>query len=556
MRYRPDIPGKSGEGGHGPPPHDRADYDPVGPSEDDPDIRRNLLRVWGYKWLILSVVALGVGSTWLVVQDIVPRYTATAILLIAPPEKNVIEIEDVVEGLDSQEDTIESEEEVLKSREMASKAIEKLGLFHNRRFSSKPEKASFFSHLNPVSYVPKIWKEGISEFVEDPKLALFGNPSSNGISIEIPLYEELDKIRRDRIINTYLGGLKLIRAPRSRVIRISFTFEDPRLAADAANQLADAYVRETLEIKYAGTREAAELINEQLEDLKEKVQKSEAAAEQLRQGEALVKGRSSQVISEQISAVNEQLLEARAETATLRGKLRQIEELRSGPNGSEDGNALFDSPMIQTLRLEKFRLEREEADLALELGSKHPKLVNRRAEISDIREKLVRELDKIAAAARNELTVAQQKEASIRQTLNNLTNEVGGLNEVEVQLRALEREAEANRSLYEAFLTRSKETSVQEELQQPDGRVISYAQIPQIPSYPPTQRFMMIALVVSSGVAAALVYLFERLDKGFRTGQQVEQQLGLRVLGLVPIVNSMKDNVKHPEDLLLRSEHS
>jgi len=86
-----------------------------------------------------------------------------------------------------------------------------------------------------------------------------------------------------------------------------------------------------------------------------------------------------------------------------------------------------------------------------------------------------------------------------------LTNQVGDVSQAEIELRSLEREADANRKLYESFLTRSKEARVQQEIQQPDARILSYAQVPGGPSYPPKQRYINFSIVGSLALALVLV---------------------------------------------------
>lgn len=518
-----------------------------------------LRRAWGYKWLIMSVVVLGVGGTWLVVEQIVPRYTSTAVLMIEPPERNVIELEDVVEGLDTSTITLRSEVEVLKSRELAAKAVERLGL-HDAQHFNKPRKRSLFQHLNPLSYVPTAWKEGIGTYWKDAKASIAGDTKENGVEIDMSAedlsIDDLDKQRRNAVVSRFLSGLQIIPQDFTKVVRISFTFEDPKLAADAANALAETYVQNTLEIKYAGTREAVEWLDNQLNHLRQRVEESEAEVERVRQGEFLVQGRNFQVVSEQISALNQQLLEARSQTARLRARLQQVEELRETQDGSEESTSIIGSGLMQTLRVEQFRLEREESDMALELGDKHPRMTNIRAEIEDIKRKLQRELNKYVEAARSELTVAKAHEASLKRSLSSMTNQVGDLNQAEIQLRALEREADANKSLYESFLTRSKETRAQEEIQQADARVISYAQVPGSPSYPPKDQYINGSIIGSLGLAFGLVFLLEKLDRGFRTARQVEQQTGLPVLGLLPTVKLSRDGAKDPAELISKDGHS
>lgn len=535
------------------------------PPESDREIRDYVRCLWGYKWLLLSVFVLIVGGTWLVTQQIVPRYTATAVLLLAPPERNVIELKDVVQSMDSSPQTLRTEVFVLESRELATKTAEKLGLFNSPQRILARHGEPLFAHLNPLRYVPANWKAGFREFWRDAQASVLGEGPANGASLPMPedgtsldgmLADEMLHMQHGEVVSELLGGLSVTRDEYTRVVRISFTFENAKLAADAANALADVYVQNTLDVKYAGTREASDWLNKQLAELRARVDKSEEAVEKVRQGDALVEGRTSQLASEQISAVNQQLLQAKAETARHATRLKQIEELRNSPEWAEQSGSILGSAMVQNLRLELFKLEREEADMALELGAKHPKMINIRAEIADVNQKLERELDKYIDAARIELQVARANEAALKSNLNDLTNEAGSLNEAEIQLRALEREAAANRNLYESFLERYNETSMQEEVQQADARVISYAQVPGWPSYPPAGRYLNTAIVVAIGLGLGLVFLLERLDKGFRTSRQVEQLTNLPVLGLIPAVNLSRERVRHPEDLVVEDSHT
>jgi uncharacterized protein involved in exopolysaccharide biosynthesis len=489
-----------------------------------------------------------------------PRYTATATLMVEPPKKNVIELGEVVEGVDMGHMTMAGEVEVLKSRELAAKAVTRLGLSQAKQSDESRNTPSIVSHLNPFNYIPTAWKEGVGAFWRDAKASILGESEQNGVALNMaadePLIDDLVEIQRNRDINQFLSGLKVSSQQWSKVVRVSFTSADPKFAANAANALAEAYVQDTVDIKYAGTREAAEWLDSQLLHLRQRVEESEGELERVRQGEALVQGRNSQVISQQITSINEQLLAARAHTARLRARVQQIEKLRNGPDESEESTRIIGSGLIQTLRLEQFRLEREEADLALELGGKHPRMINIRAEIIDIARKLRAEINKYVEAAHSELAVAQAQEASMKRSLNSMMNQVGDVNQAEIQLRALEREADANRTLFESFLIRSKETRAQEEIQQPDARILSYAQVPGGPSYPPKQKYINFSIAGSLGLALGLVALLEKLDKGFRTKRQVEQQIGLPVYAVLPSVKLTRENVKDPADLITQDGHS
>lgn len=170
-------------------------------------------------------------------------------------------------------------------------------------------------------------------------------------------------------------------------------------------------------------------------------------------------------------------------------------------------NETVQSDFIRGLRTQESELQRKLAELTAEYGERHPKLVSVRAELANLRGKLDSELN---------------------------------LNAAQVQLRALEREAESNRVLLGTYLSRLKETSSQEDIkiQQPDARIASRAAIPADPSFPKT--WLILALVAAGagfvGVVAALIA--EQLDGGIRNAEELDRIHGLRSVGFSPLVTA------------------
>ena len=533
-------------------PHSQsAAYEPAFAEDAPTELRERLLRIWGYKWLLLALIAIVMGPAWVMVEQMPKRYTARALLLIKPPQKNVIEIKDVVEGLDRRRDTLKSELAVLTSREIATKAVEKLDLFDSTAFPRRPPSKSLFSHINPLQYLPKDWSSDVVAFWRDAKASVIERQPTVVLS-----EEEKRERQRKATVSRFLSGVSVQNELGTRLIRISFTFHDPKFAAKAANALADVYVRNTLDVKYAGTKEAATWLSEQLEILRKKVEESEAAAEKIRQGEVLVQGRSAQLISQRISSLSTHQLDARSEVARLSARLAQIDKMKKSPDWEDQSSVLLGSDLIQSLRLEQYKLQRKAAELSTEYGEKHPTMINARVEIANVDARIRREIEKIIASIRAQLSAARTRVASIGANLRSLTNSVGDASQAERRLKSLEREAAANRSLYQTFLTRFKETSVQEEVQQPDARVISYAEVPGGPSYPPKRKILLQVFAAALGIGLVLIYLIEAIDKGFRTARQLEQQTGLKVLGFIPKVSLRRSRHRYPEDYIVDEPYS
>ncbi|MCH9053368.1 MAG: polysaccharide biosynthesis tyrosine autokinase [Proteobacteria bacterium] len=161
------------------------------------------------------------------------------------------------------------------------------------------------------------------------------------------------------------------------------------------------------------------------------------------------------------------------------------------------------------------------------------------------------EVRRIVQGLRNEVAVARARAASLMRELDKLKKEVGGLNTQEIKLRALQREASASLSLLENLLARSKETTSQQDFQQADANILSYAAVPQIPSYPNKGLMFAIATIMGGFLGVLLAFVFEQLDQGFRSTEQVERLLGVSSLGLAPRLKGLASLGKSPNSYVL-----
>jgi capsular exopolysaccharide synthesis family protein len=171
-------------------------------------------------------------------------------------------------------------------------------------------------------------------------------------------------------------------------------------------------------------------------------------------------------------------------------------------------------------------------------------------QISELSQELIRAREQVAiaesrlgAVARvnpnalglnRDLDAARSRAASLEASLAELRKQGDVGSQSEIGLRALQREADADRNLYEKLLARARETSVQSGLQQPDAAVISRAERPVDPSFPKPAVMQPLFFVASCVVALLLVILLESLDRGFSTLEQLETTIGINTIGAIP----------------------
>lgn len=436
--------------------------------------------------------------------QLTPVYTARATLLLDTQQNNIVDAQAVVQGLSGDEAAINSEIELIKSYDVARRVVEKLKLDEQAGTLAPAEPSLLRQALNLLTSKAA---EPVPEIEVDPK---------------------------DRVIRGLQTDVGVKRKQRSYVIDIIYASPNPSLAAQVANAFANEYLVDELESRYEATRRANEWLNERLGELRQKVRDSERAVELFKAQNNIVETAGSTLSDQQVAKLNEQLILARAEAAQAQVKYEQIQAVRKRGGDVTAFADAMQSGALAGLKSKASEIRRELANLTARYGDRHPSVVSARAQLADVNRSLGAEAGRIVATAENELRVARSRVESIEQSLQEMKGKVAIVSQAAITLRELERERAANKTLYESFLGRFKETSEQEKLQTTESRIIQQASVPTTPSAPNKKMITLAALALGLGLGAALAFLLERLDSGFRTSTQVEKSLGVPVLANIP----------------------
>jgi succinoglycan biosynthesis transport protein ExoP len=452
--------------------------------------------------VILGLIGLLLGIAY--AMKLTPMYTAQSTILIDMRQKGPLDSEAVVASVERDVGSIQSEMELIKSYSVARRVTEKLKLADSANTEIKAP--SLFAQLLALIF------DRAAE-PEPPAL----------------IVDEADAVARG-----VQAGVRVSRRDWSYAIDISYTSDNAAKAAQIANAFADEYLVEQLESRYEATRRANEWLNERLEELRDKVRQSEQAVALYKAQNNIVDTQGTTLNDQQLAKLNEQLILARAETAQARAKFEQVQAVRKrGGDVTAFADAL-QSGALATLKAKSSEVRRELANLSAKYGNRHPSVVSARAQLTDIRRQIGSEASRIMTAVQNEYRVAQSREASIEQSLTDLKSSSNVTDTAEIKLRELEREAAANKALFESFLSKFKETSQEEKLATTNSKVIERAATPTSPSAPNKRLIALMALTLGLGFGVAVAFLLEQLDSGYRTTSQIEKSLGVPVLASVP----------------------
>jgi capsular exopolysaccharide synthesis family protein len=481
------------------------------------DVREVLRLLNRRKWQIAGIAGLVCALTGVVLLNLTPQFRATSLVMLDTRKVKVTNTQDVLSGMSTDIAAVQTEIEVLKSASLLGRVVDKLRLDLDPEFGAAPP--------NALGQLVRTIRVYINQHV--------------GIAPVAKEVRNVDDGPRARALVILSRGLSTAPRGRSYVISVSVDSVDPAKARRIVDTLTDLYVIDQLQAKLDANKRATEFFNERLEELKRNVESSERAVAIFREKSGLTIGKDATVASQSLTELNTQLIQARAQRADRESRLIALRQAQKNPATLDGVTEVLGNPLIASLRAQEAEVGRRIGDLGQRYGDSHPRLLQARAEQAQIQGRIAAEVAKIIGSVQGDAEAAKAKEMQLQQQVDNLERQAGGLGQSEVELRQLQREAQSTRAVYEDFLKRFKELREQQDIQQPDARVLSAATVPPQPIFPRYTLTMSVALAAGMLLGAAFAGLIERLDGGFRTGEQIERMTGRPLLGMIPSLSKL-----------------
>jgi succinoglycan biosynthesis transport protein ExoP len=190
-------------------------------------------------------------------------------------------------------------------------------------------------------------------------------------------------------------------------------------------------------------------------------------------------------------------------------------------------------------------------ELKTTIGDQHPTVLKAWSELGDLRGAIRQEAARIVGNLENELQMARAHEVDLSSQVAKMERETVIADRAEAKLHELDREAEADRTLLKALIARSKEVGAQDGIQQADARVMSPALPPGSPGSPKLSFLFPLIVMGSALGGAALAFLRELTNRGFKGSGEIETECELPSLGSVPIVRTGWNTTARPYDVVL-----
>lgn len=396
----------------------------------------SFLRENGRRILTLALALFALGVIVLMVLPV--RYAATALVVVDPRELRVTSEQDVLPGIGQDAAALQSQIEIAKSDGFLRPLIEQL------------------------------------KIAEDPDIA-------GG-------YTDMT-----RLLEKFRNRLDISRRGLTYVIAISFTSNNAERAAHYANAIAEAFVASQGRVRTEATDEAADWLKDRLKALNERLRVSEDAVAAFRfEHKILNAGKDSTTQQLRVTDLNQQVSAARARTEEAKARYEQVQrDLKANVEGP------VKQDLLSMLRAQRSTLNDQIAQKKAVYGDRHPDLAISYSQLADINRQIEVERKKNIDTAKSEYEAQLEQQNALEKQLRAVETQMLVDGQALVKLQELQRDADANKNIYEQFLSRFKTTNEQRQLQSSQTKIASLA-IPPMRSTRPPLALLLAALAIGS----------------------------------------------------------
>jgi len=413
-----------------------------------------------------------------------------------------------------EQDYYKTQYEVLRSRSLAAKVISELDLAAQPLFQEKAK---------PKGLIETWWRAFRDWSIAAP--ARPGEPAENSDAWGVP----------STIIDRYLARLQIQPRFGTQLVLVAFTTPDPKLSARIANAHVDAYIRRVMELKADAARNAEQFLSGKLAELTDRVEKSEAALNAYRREHGVItfslsENSKGEMLEQRLTDLNNSLARVEAERIALEV---QHELIRKGE--ADALPAVMQNQLIQNLKQQAAELASQYAAMSNQFNpGYYQPLDNLRAKLDQSRRQLAQEINRAANEVESDYSAASARQQRLEEEIANVKAQALALNDASLHDAVLVRQVDANRKLYKSVIERVRELDVSADAPASNVSVVDRAEPPLFPASPKKLSSLTLSGVVGLAGAIGLAFFLEFYDDRLKSSEQVEQELRLPSLAVVP----------------------
>ena len=459
---------------------------------------QHYLSVLRKRWRLVSIVlviSLAVAFVYTIRQ---PRiYEATCSLVIESSAPQVLEgVKDVIEMAASSREFYTTQYRIIRSREIAQRVIDRLGLASDPTFAGAADKSK--------------------------------------------------QTNRELTVERLLEKVKIAGVRDSRIANILVRDVDPERASRIANAFADTYIERNLDFKLEGARSAGTWLGEQTVGLRKQLESSEMELYRFRKERNLLDVGLDDKLGmtrQNLQSLNSKMTDTKARRLEIESIRKLILAAKNDIGERESLPEIRDNPVVQKLRENYLDLLKIKADLESRYGEKHPKIDTIQHQLAAVQRDYSKELDDVLKAFDKRYQALVETESSLTKWMNHEKQQALELAKLETEYRPLARDAENNGKIYSLITQRHKEIDLTGMLRANNVRILDRSTPPRSVVSPVLSFNLGAGFVVGLLFGLLLAVAVEALDNTIKSPEAAEELIGAPLLGVVPMLSQSKQHL-------------
>jgi len=355
------------------------------------------------------------------------------------------------------------------------------------------------------------------------RLGLAASPKPRGGKVGTPMALQIAATR------AFQSHLHVSREKDTRMILVKYESSDPHQAAEVVNTLVENYVEHNFRTKYDASRQATGWMEQRLDELKLKVEKSEQAMVDYERRNNIVTVGDRQTAAEaRLEELNRSLSGAQAERLSKESLYRIVKE-----NEAQVG-FIHPGSLLNGLEAKEVEWKEQYSQAVAVYGPTYPKALAIQDQLKDLDVLLTRERQRAVENIRSEYLASVQREKALSDAVVLQNNEVTKVNQLLIEHNLLKREFESNQQLYDSLLMHLKDANVSAGLRATNVHIIDRGVPPTAPIRPDKTRNIVFALAAGLGLGVGLALTREALDNSVKSAQEMEKLTSLPTLAVIP----------------------
>ena len=495
---------------------------PVDDANQADDDGIDLLAYWRMlvkrRWLIAGIVAVVVAIALISTLLTPPIFRATVVMQIEAETMQIMQVQGISPMGGYDRDFNQTQYELLKSRSLAERVVGDLHLADG----------DVFERLEPPS-----WSRRLRNLLSPGTRVQQGSDAPDVTGREGAVNTEEDPLAKMRRATSQVQAAVSVNPIRdSHLVRVSYDSMSPTFSARVANALADSFIASSMDRQFGASSYAKKYLEDQLAQLKARLEDSERALVAFAQKEEIVP------TVDGITLVGRNLVDLNASLAQAQQQRIRAEARWQAASGGSNGNTLpaemfVDSP-VRILQQQRAQLQGQYQQKLQTFKPDYPEMRALKLQIEESSRQIDAELKSMRSSVKAEYDSALAQEKLLDTQLDSLRSETLETDRRSIQYNIFKRDVDTNRELYNALLQRYKEVGMASGAKPSNISIIDRAEVPKSRFAPSLSRNLAIGLLAGLLLGVMIALLLEYIDDTVKTPQDVEQHLKLVVLGIIP----------------------